>query len=232
MEVWTRIATLLFPQCYRKKACQCYLPVYSHARYLGSLTAVSDGTRVVAATGPCLTVYTDNGRPPVAAWVDFRCYFSAHEGDQFGERPDSLRFWSRLTYVYSYIKVYTFLVILIPHMSPVVVFRLEKNRGDFSKWRRACTPVSFYNSEKGPRPSLGKWPRPQGPVVKSRRGSLGTVQQPTHETRQRHMGQWMGLESPDKAWRGGACCMAKSRAVTSLDAQIKEVFTAPALDQA
>ena len=31
--------------------------------------------------------------------------------------------------------------------------------------RCTCTLVSFYNSEKGAWPSLGKWPRPQGPVV-------------------------------------------------------------------
>ena len=34
-----------------------------------------------------------------------------------------------------------------------MIFRLGKNHGEFSKWRLACTPVSFYNSEKGPRPS-------------------------------------------------------------------------------
>ena len=39
------------------------------------------------------------------------------------------------------------------HLSAIVVFRLGKNRGEFSRWRLACTPVSFYNSEKGPRPS-------------------------------------------------------------------------------
>ena len=30
-----------------------------------------------------------------------------------------------------------------------MVFRLGKNSGEFSKWRLACIPVSFYNSEKG-----------------------------------------------------------------------------------
>ena len=32
--------------------------------------------------------------------------------------------------------------------------------------RCACIPVSFYNSQKGPRP---KWPRPQVPVVRPNR---------------------------------------------------------------
>ena len=79
------------------------------------------------------------------------------------KRRDSLRFCFWLTNNYSYIKLYTFLVILIPHLSPIVGFELGKNSGEFSKWRLACIPVSFYNSQKGPRP---KWPRPQVPVVR------------------------------------------------------------------
>ena len=68
---------------------------------------------------------------------------------KFEKRRDSLRFCFWLTNNYSYIKLYTFLVILIPHLSPIVGFELGKNSGEVSKWRLACIPVSFYNSEKG-----------------------------------------------------------------------------------
>ena len=58
-----------------------------------------------------------------------------------------------LTGGYLQLKFYALLVMLVSHLLPVVVFRLGKNCGEFSKWRLTCTPVSFYNSEKGPRPS-------------------------------------------------------------------------------
>ena len=58
---------------------------------------------------------------------------------KFGKRPDSD---SDLDWqIFSYIELDTsaFLVILIPHLSPVVVLRLGKNRSKFSKWRCTCT---------------------------------------------------------------------------------------------
>ena len=60
--------------------------------------------------------------------------------------PNSLRFCCWPPGIYSYIKIYAFLVIWWWHLSPatIAVFRLGKNCREVSKWRLACTPVSFY----------------------------------------------------------------------------------------
>ena len=59
------------------------------------------------------------------------------------KRPNSWKLCCWLAGFYSYIKIYALLVMLMSRLSPVVVFRLGKNRGKFSKWRLTCTPVSF-----------------------------------------------------------------------------------------
>ena len=53
---------------------------------------------------------------------------------------------------YSYIKLYAFLVILLSHLSPVVVFRWEKKHGELSKWETRLHTCLILYGEKGPPP--------------------------------------------------------------------------------